>query len=225
MSQRALKKRDQKIEVHQPMYRKHSKYIQRTNGNSKHTTNRISSVENKSYRHQVIKQKCSSTPNLTTIDEDDNDFRNRHELIRSNSESDLSKLRETNVLAHAKSEFHLTSIASTQVASENLIPIMSTCRLHKMTANTRNTNFSLVKQLNGQINNRSTIQVPFASGTNTDHAITSNTFHLPSPPHPATSSKVDCTDSSNIRIPIVGFEVMEERARFTVNFRFQLDFL
>lgn len=222
MSQRALKKRDQswqkcEKEIHQPMCRKpqrthRSKYVRRTTGNDGHTINR---VENKSNRHRIIKQKCSSTPNLTTIDEDDNDFGNRPELLRSHSESDLSRIPESNVLAHAKSEFHLTSIASTQVASENMIQISS--RQNKMPAKSRNKHFPIAKQ---QSNNRSAIQVQLTSEMNTDNAI-----HFPrsflsatAPASSSSSSKFDCTDSANIRIPIVGFEVMEERARFTVNY-------
>lgn len=231
MSQRALKKRDQswqkcEKEIHQPMYRKQaqplfthrSKYIQRPNGNGKHTTNRTC-AENKSNRDCIIKQKCSSTPNLTTIDEDENDFGNRSELQRSHSESDLSRIPESNVLAHAKSEFHLTSIASTQVASESVIPIPS--RQPKTPAKARNKHFSIAKQSN----HRSTIQVQLTGEMNTDDAIASNTFHFPrsllttaAAQASASSSKADCTDSPNIRIPIVGFEVMEERARFTVIF-------
>lgn len=233
MSQRALKKRDyswQKCEkeIHQPMYRKQaqpiithrSKYIQRTNGNgTKHTiTNRLEHKSSHCYRSIVNKQKCSSTPNLTTIDEDDNDFANRSELQRSHSESDLSKIPESNVMAHAKSEFHLTSIASTHVASENMVQI--TNRPSKVPTKSRNKHFSIAKQSNNRL----------TGDVNTDNnAMTSNTFHFPrslrpsaaahTSPTSSSSSKIDCTDSvANIRIPIVGFEVMEERARFTVNF-------
>lgn len=233
MSQRALKKRDytwQKCEreIHQPMYRKQaqptlfthrSKYIQRTNGHgTKHTNTNRSGVEQKSSnRHRtIVKQKCSSTPNLTTIDEDDHDFTNRPELQRSHSESDLSKIPESNVMAHAKSEFHLTSIASTHVASEHMAQI--TNRPNKMPTKSRNKHYSTAKPTN----NRSLNEVMSTdSNTMASHAI-----HFPRSLRPAaaaqtspspSSSKADSTDSANFRIPIVGFEVMEERARFTVN--------
>lgn len=240
MSQRALKKRDQswqkcEKEIHQPMYRKQaqpslfthrSKYVQRTinnERNGKHTTaaNRAC-AENKSNRHRIVKQKCSSTPNLTTIDEDENDFEIQCELQRSHSESDLSKIPDSNVLAHAKSEFHLTSIASTQVASENMISISN--RLQKMQTKTRNKHSSIAKQSN----HRSTIQMQSRAMTADNAlAVAPNTYHysrtaatISAPPPSLSSSSslnFDCTDSANIRIPIVGFEVMEERARFTVN--------
>lgn len=233
MSQRALKKRDytwQKCEkeIHQPMYRKQaqttlithrSKYIQRTNGHcTKHTNTNRSAVEQKSSnRHRnIVKQKCSSTPNLTTIDEDDHDFTNRRELQRSHSESDLSRIPESNVMAHAKSEFHLTSIASTHVASENMVQI--TNRPSKVPTKSRNKHYSTAKPSNNRVPNEA---------MNTDsNTMASHATHFARSLRPATaaqtspsssSSKVDCTDSANFRIPIVGFEVMEERARFTVN--------
>lgn len=252
MSQRALKKRDytwQKCEkeLHQPMYRKQvqplfthrSKYIQRTNGNgTKHTTTAAtatnrSCAEHKSNRHgSIVKQKCSSTPNLTTIDEDDSDFANRSELQRSHSESDLSKIPESNVMAHAKSEFHLTSIASTHVAADEMIEI--TNRQNKVPTKSRNKHFAMVKQSNHK-------RVTSELNHTDNNAMTPNAFHFPRslrpsvaatqtlpPPSPASSSspswKIDCTDSANIRIPIVGFEVMEERARFTVNFILHVTF-
>lgn len=233
MSQRALKKRDytwQKCEkeIYQPMYRKQaqptlfthrSKYIQRTNGlGTKHTTTNRSGVEQKSSnRHRtIVKQKCSSTPNLTTIDEDEHDFTNRPELQRSHSESDLSKIPESNVMAHAKSEFHLTSIASTHVASEHTL--QTTNRPNKVPTKSRNKHHSTAKQ---SINRSPSEAMNTVSNTMATH-----TIHFPRSLRPAaaaqtspssSSSKVDCTDSANFHIPIVGFEVMEERARFTVN--------
>lgn len=234
MSQRALKKRDYtwqkgEKEIHQPMYRKQaaptlfthrSKYIQRSNGNgTKHPPTNRSGVDNKSPIRQrtVVKHKCSSTPNLTTIDEDDHELTHRPELQRSHSESDLSKIPESNVMAHAKSEFHLTSIASTHVASEHIAQI--TNRPNKVPTKSRSKHHFAAKHSQ----NRSSDEPMNTS----NHTVIAHAFHHPRALRPAaaaqtatspsSSSKVDCTDSANIRIPIIGFEVMEERARFTVN--------
>lgn len=228
MSQRALKKRDQnwqkcEKDVHQPMYRKQtqptftqrSKYIQRINGNgSKQTPPRL---ENRSNRHGTAKQKCSSTPNLTTINEDDNDFGHHHELTRSHSESDLTKIPDANVLAHAKSEFHLTSIASTQVPSQSSISHWH----NKMPTKIRQ--FPMAKPLHDRYS-RSQMQMQSSREKKSDNAKTPNKIHFPSANVAAaaaaaasSSSRIDCTDAASIHIPIVGFEVMEERARFTVN--------
>lgn len=233
MSQRALKKRDQnwqkcEKDVHQPMYRKQaqpvftqrSKYIQRINGNgSKQTPPRL---ENRSNRHGTAKQKCSSTPNLTTIDEDDNDFGHHHELTRSHSESDLTKIPDANLLAHAKSEFHLTSIASTQVASQSSISHWH----NKLPA--KNRQFPMAKPLHDRYNRS---QMQSSREKKSDNARSPNKIHFPSANVAATataasssSSRNDCTDAASIHIPIVGFEVMEERARFTVNFNFSFRF-
>lgn len=214
MSQRALKKRGsnllkQEKEIHQ-IYRKQpqalsaqkTKYTQRANANatnSKHIAYKINHIESASQSDNYVSwQKYSSTPNLATIQSEP-----QNEIVRSHSESDLSNIPEANNLMNAKSEFHLKSIASTDVPTLNLHTIdTSTLGDRRFEKNT-----SLNKHIapNGQ-SNSSTVQ----KIRNSQCASSLNSSKFKST---ATTSIVD---TENIRVPIIGYEVMEERARFTV---------
>lgn len=206
MSQRALKKRGsnllkQEKEIHQiyrkqpqPLIAQKTKYTQRANANaanSKHIAYKINHIESANY---VSWQKYSSTPNLATIQSEP-----QNEIVRSHSESDLSNIPEANNLMNAKSEFHLKSIASTDVPTLNLHPInTSTLGDRRFEKNT-----SMNKHIapNGQSNSSTVQKIRNSQCASSKFKST------------ATTSIVD---TENIRIPIIGYEVMEERARFTV---------
>lgn len=221
MSQRALKKRElslqkqqqqqQQDDTHQ-IYRKQpqpqtaqkTKYTQRINSSgvvSKQSPRKANQIVKTNI--SVSKRKFGSTPNLTKP----YDTVHRHQLMRSHSESDLSTIPEANVLVNAKSEFHLKSIASTQVPeqsfnstaqSEHQFKLMNkTIQKHivENQPNNQNKRMSIQSGLSGQ-----------TAGSMTSSASDAST----QPP------TVGFCDTENIRIPIIGYEVMEERARFTV---------
>lgn len=218
MSQRALKKRElslqkqqQQEETHQ-IYRKQpqpqttqkSKYTQRLNATG------VLSKQSSRKPIQIVKtniceskRKFRSTPNLTKT----SDTFHRNQLMRSHSESDLSSIPEANVLVNAKSEFHLKSIASTQVSEQSFSSsihreqpfklVKKSIQKHMMdnSVNNQNKRLSIQSGLSGQ-----------TAGSMTSSASDAST----QPP------TVGFCDTESIRIPIIGYEVMEERARFTV---------
>ncbi|XP_031629874.1 sorting nexin-16 [Contarinia nasturtii] len=231
MSQRALKKRElslqkQEKETHQ-IYRKQAqqqnstlitaqkpKYTQRTHSNSsvlsKNSTviksNQISDKTNIG----VSKQKFYSTPNLASISID-SDSAHFNQVHRSHSESDLSWMPEANALVNAKSEFHLKSIASTQVPS-----------FQSLTTSTPNHHFNSLKNTNVKQQQQQQMESPsnfhskrfsIQSGLSGQTASSMTSSASTDSTQPPT---VGFCDPDNVRIPIVGYEVMEERARFTV---------
>lgn len=221
MSQRALKKREQSLqrqerETHQkyrkqpqPMTTQKSKYTQRTICSSiqnKHSTMKINQSDNPPKSNaQVSKQKFSSTPNLATIIEDD-ELVDRDQLVRSHSESDLTSIPDAKVLIHAKSEFHLQSIQSThlpQLSLQSMFPSVHNVRLAVES--------SPQTCVDGPTNIQSSFKtMPKSVCRQMSSSITSSGSNS------SISSSVKSSNAENIRIPIIGYEVMEERARFTV---------
>lgn len=239
MSQRALKKREhslqkQEKETHQ-IYRKQvqpfnaqqksTKYTQRTanpNSNvlSKSFVIKSNQIDSNRSNISVCKQKFHSTPNLaaasslSSILSTSDSFRrnNQNQLVRSHSESDLSCMpAEANVLMNAKSEFHLKSIASTQVSTQNFQPLTTSTPDHSF--NLAKKNITAVKQpMDTTARNIHAKRMSIQSGhsSQTAGSMTSSASDSTQPP------TVGFCDPDNIRIPIIGYEVMEERARFTV---------
>lgn len=233
MSQRALKKREhnllkQEKETHQ-IYRKQAqplnaqqkptKYTQRTANNS------ISSVLSKSSAmkpHQIDKSKCSmsaskmkfhSTPNLAAATSSSitsilsTDRRKHNHIFRSRSENDLSCMPdEANVLVNAKSEFHLQSISSTQVPTQGFQSLSTITSDRAFNQTKQNT--TVTKPMITQSQNLYAKRIQSGHSSQTAGSMTSSTS--------TQSGNVGFCDSANIRIPIIGYEVMEERARFTV---------
>lgn len=221
MSQRALKKRElslqkqqqqqQQDDTHQ-IYRKQpqpqtaqkTKYTQRIN------TSGVLSKQSPRKANQIVKtnigaskRKFGSTPNLTKP----YDTVHRHQLMRSHSESDLSTIPETNVLMNAKSEFHLKSIASTQVPEQSL---------HSTDHQFKLMNKTIQKHMDNQPNNQNK-RMSIQSGLSGQTAGSMTSSASDASTQPPT---VGFCDTENIRIPIIGYEVMEERARFTVIFEY-----
>lgn len=218
MSQRALKKRELSLQRHEKkthqIYRKQPQPS--TTQKLKHTpwyaplsVNNVLSKNSTTKLHQIdrtnvtnarkVKQKYSSTPNLATINEVD-EFVDRNQLVRSHSESDLSTIPESNVLAHAKSEFHLKSIASTQVPQQKLLSTFSSNH-HAGSGKKSTAKLCAGSQSNLQSMGESNQGIGRMK-------LSASHSNLASP---NTSSNIE-----QIRVPIIGYEVMEERARFTV---------
>lgn len=240
MSQRALKKREhsllkQEKETHQ-IYRKQAqplnaqqkstKYTQRsTNLNSvlsKNSVIKSNQIDNSKSNISLSKKIFHSTPNLTaSILSTTDSFRRKlnNHIVRSHSESDLSSMPdEANVLVNAKSEFHLKSIVSTQVPTQSFQSLSTTT--------SDQSSFSLTKQ-----NSIATKSLTTSTPRNINvKRMSIQSGHSSQTAGSMTSSASDSTqqhiggfcDPENIRIPIVGYEVMEERARFTVRIRFNL---
>lgn len=188
MSQRALKKREhyllkQEKETHQ-IYRKQaqpshkSKYTQRNSG----VVSKSAGIRSNTQLY-ASKRKFSSTPNLSTLDAPN--------IVRSHSESDLSNMTEANAIVNAKSEFHLQSIASTQLNESNYLAAQK----------------KVAARQDHKVNMQSKrLSIQSGASSQTASSMTSSTSE-------PTGGFVDL---ENIRVPIVGYEVMEERARFTV---------
>lgn len=219
MSQRALKKREQSLQKQekkepQQIYRNQlqqlttqkSKYTQRTNSVlSKHSVIKSNQIDNIHKSDiSVSNQKFCSTPNLvSTIDSEDYN----NQLIRSHSESDLTSMLESNPLVNAKSEFHLKSIASTQVPSFQSLP-SSTPNHQRSTKKAIGKQQTMDSPTSSLHSKRLSIQSGFSGQTIS--SMTSSASDSTQPP------TVGFCSTESVRIPIVGYEVMEERARFTV---------
>lgn len=215
MSQRALKKREGNLhrpekETHQiyrkqtqPLTTQKSKYTQRSSANaaiSKYALSKTNHIEGFAKSNiYVSRQKFNSTPNLAT-----NQSQNRNAFARSHSESDLANMPRANALVNAKSEFHLQSIASTDV------PIHLT--MNTSTTSDCGLEIKAPPTQSSATNQRSNgISVQFGGNFQIGNStMNTSTFHL------ATSPTIGIVDTEHIHIPIVGYEVMEERARFTV---------
>lgn len=231
MSQRALKKREsnllkQEKESHQ-IYRKHaqplaaqkSKYTQRIATNtaiSKYAASKANHIESAGKSNiYVSRRKFSSTPNLAS-----NQSEKWNGMSRSHSESDLSNIPEANALVNARSEFHLKSIASTDVPRLNQLKMNTTTfsdrRIERKTLATQQS--------------ASNVQSKSASVQNGGNAQIGGSMNASVVFHSTASPALAIADTEHIHIPIIGYEVMEERARFTVmsqklSFNFDLIFL
>lgn len=233
MSQRALKKRDllnahkQEKEVTAQLYRKqiqpvavhtihNAQRLPHRTATSTSTTpsktiltiaNNVDRSNNSDANSLITsKRKYHSTPNLANVQID--------KVARSQSETNLAELpANENILVNARSEFHLKSIASTEV------PLRDQRAVNRSTS--RSLGGSLSQSIGHQSQQRHQQQEAMKSkrrslqsglSTTSAYSMTSSTSDSTQPP---TSGFVD---SDNIRIPIIGYEVMEERARFTVSF-------
>lgn len=215
MSQRALKKRELSLQRQEKKIRQiyHKQPQPSTTQKFKYpqwyaplSVNNVLGKSSTMKLHQIdrinvpnalkVKQKYSSTPNLTTIREVD-DCVDGNQLMRSHSESDLSKIPESKVLAHAKSEFHLKSIASTRVPQQNLSSTLTSEKYGK-----KSTTKQWTKSQSNLLSMNGSVQ---GIGRMTSSSSQLNLV-----------SSVERSDIEKIHVPIVGYEVMEERARFTV---------
>lgn len=202
----------QEKESHQ-IYRKHaqplvtqkSKYTQRIASNtaiSKYAASKANHIESTGKSNiYVSRHKFSSTPNLAT-----NQSEIWNGISRSHSESDLFNIPEANALVNARSEFHLKSIASTDVP-----------RLNQLTMNT--TTFSdrrIERKTLATQQSASNVQSKIVSVQNGGNAQIGGSMNASAVFHSVASPALAIVDSEHIHIPIIGYEVMEERARFTV---------
>lgn len=242
MSQRALKKRDllnahkQEKEVTAQLYRKQTQPVvahkihnaQRLPHRTATTTPATTALTqandvdrpNDSDANSLItsKRKYHSTPNLTVVQLLSSDLIDK--VVRSLSEADLAKLPvNENKLVNARSEFHLKSIASTEV------PLLEQRAANRYGGrNERSASRSLGRassqsigqqsqQQQQQLNAMQPKRMSLQSGLSATSAY-SMTSSASDSTQPPTSGFVDV---DSIRIPIIGYEVMEERARFTVS--------
>lgn len=221
MSQRALKKRDllnahkQEKEVTAQIYRKltqpvaahKSKNLQRS---PHQITANVDTATNEGDANVLVasKRKYHSTPNLTVSQPLDNHQDSK--IIRAHSESNVNELPvNNNTLVNAKSEFHLKSIVSTEVPLRDQLADRFTARDDYSKRPPMGKSSTPIHQLKAMQSKRMSIQSGLS--TTTACSMTSSASDSTQPP---TSG---FADAENIRIPIIGYEVMEERARFTVN--------
>lgn len=236
----------QEKETHQ-IYRKQAQpfHAQQTKSTAKYTQQRTANSNSGLGKSSVIKsnqidnsnnsniavskQKFYSTPNLATatttdptdaassskLSTTDSFRRNNNHIVRSHSESDLSCMpEEANVLVNAKSEFHLKSIASTQVPTQSFqsLSAVSTSD-HSYNSGKKNTTSSTNTSMETPARNIHAKRMSIQSGLSSQGAGSMTSSASSSTQSPS----VGFCDPDSIRIPIVGYEVMEERARFTVN--------
>lgn len=223
MSQKALKKREllnfskaEKENQHQ-IYRKQpivqkqpTKYLQKATVVS-NTNHFLKESKHSDSSFAVNKHKFYSTPNLTSENQriscanhlHNNQSSGSNTISRAHSESDLSTIPENRILVNAKSEFHLKSIASTQVArSPQHLIAGNKCELTKksLPPQVRNKMHSKQTSTQSEISSRMTNSITSSASDSTQ----------------TQSPTAGFADIENIRVPIIGYEVMEERARFTV---------
>lgn len=219
MSQRALKKREllnlhktqdkqelTTITAAHQIYRKQSqppvqqkqKFIQRNNTNQQRnfTCDQFKQQQQQNTNLLINRRIFNSTPNLTSY--------NYPKIQRSHSDTDIHSIPDANRLVNAKSEFHLKSIASTQVTSTTTpYPILNNRRIESAPKKQTIKSITMPHQSK---------RLSIHSGLSTACSIGSTSTSDSTQPPTSGFADVD-----NIRIPIIGYEVMEERARFTVN--------
>lgn len=218
MSQRALRRRDQMLNTYKQQSRNNQVNSHQNHLDAK-TNEAIDKNGNLNDNGSIAKDKFGSTPNLhetsdviasanasTSTSHVENSLSTNDS---SRSESDLTRLRDETTLMNAKSEFHLKSIASTRVDPLNTRYKNSKRRdrTTKTTPLDQNTSTS------SPLHKMSTRSAPTSSQLTSGSisSILSDSVHVP-----PRSPSIGFADTSAIRVPIVGYEVMEERARFTV---------
>lgn len=155
-----------------------------------------SSTSSSAYTSSTQKQDKSTKDNLSSSNESE-------EFLRGHSESDLTKIPDNNPLVNAKSEFHLKTIVSTKVEHDT----------HERNINNGDgtkklkTSSNRIKLRQQRMPTRNSMMSSMLSGSMAS-SISDR----------ARSQASGFADTENIRIPIIGYEVMEERARFTVCF-------
>lgn len=146
-------------------------------------------------------------------------------LIRSHSDTDVNLIQSennNNRLVNAKSEFHLKSIASTQIVDhhqpESQLNLQKQQQQHQQHQRIelirKQEQQQQLKQQQSQSKMPQSKRLSINSGVSSNTTGCSITSSASDSTHPPTSG---FTDVENIRIPIIGYEVMEERARFTVS--------
>lgn len=174
----------------------------------------------------ISRRAFNSTPNLNNCthlewgDDDDDGDDVTKKLIRSHSDTDVNLIQlennNNNRLVNAKSEFHLKSIASTQITDDHHQP-ESQLNLQKPQQQQHHQRVEIVRK---QQQHQRQSKMPHSKRLSMNSGVSSNTTgcsitsSASDSTHPPTSG---FTDMENIRIPIIGYEVMEERARFTVS--------
>lgn len=190
------------------------KHLANVNKNSTTTTTTTNLATSRRIFH--------STPNLSEIQSIKSDYNQtlqKSSIVRSHSDTDITSIPETNRLVNAKSEFHLKSIASTRVAvAQDQLVVDNRRPSLRNTTSTQIRIGSGARSETRSIGNQSkvTMQSKRSSihsglSSNTVCSITSSASDSTQPP------TTGFADVENIRIPIIGYEVMEERARFTVS--------
>lgn len=211
MSQRALRKRDQMLNTYRQQ-RGNDQHYNHHHKIDRQSEQAIDTNGNLNGNGIIAKDKFGSTPNLLDTSEnasatdaasvstlDVENLLSPNESSRS--ESDLTRLRDKNTLVNATSEFHLKSIASTRV-----VPQPDT---HYVNGNNRRNS---VTKTTPQIK-MSTKSAPASSRITSCSVSSTVSDSVQLPPR---SPSIGFADTSTIRVPIIGYEVMEERARFTV---------
>lgn len=216
MSQRALKKKELSYLQRQER-EQHQLFKQQQQEPNKYPTPKIKLPNqsdgngNLNTNLSKIKHRFSSTPNLLNLSSSEIGPTASESALKigpstlnsSRSESDLSRIPEENNLVNAKSEFHLKSIASKRIRPDTI------------DAN-GNQNHSEQTKKSGKFNQnlpqRSRMSSRSAESSHMTCSITSIMSDTMQPRSPSAGF----ADTDNIRIPIIGYEVMEERARFTV---------
>lgn len=197
MSQRAVKKRDQLHNNHRLEKEQHQsiKQHQQIDGNGN-----INEEESSTIR------RFGSTPNLLENNQNqlvNNSFKMTEShsfgMNSSRSENDLNQLPDDRQMINAKSEFHLKSIVSAHVDSNGN---------HKKKTNGHEDHSPSTTTTNNRRDRVSTISVP----SNCSVTSITSVDRIDGNQSPC----VGFADTTKIRVPIVGYEVMEERARFTV---------
>lgn len=231
MSKRASRRRDQALNT--SFYNEHQPHEQQQHGHQEFDSRPDHTIDdNGNFNEQEIIaiERYGSTPNLndtngngtsSSADASVSSIKLEHSLSTndsSRSESDLSRLRDACTLPKARSELQLQSIASTHVVPES--------DTHLSNGDQSNGNndhsSSSISSSSTKTNDESPLspdeksteiaptnsQMTFCSVSST----VSDTMQLP-----PRSPSIGFADTSTIRVPIIGYEVMEERARFTVN--------
>lgn len=121
---------------------------------------------------------------------------------RGHSETDISKIPENKILVNAKSEFHLKSIASSQLPAVTIGRRSMDAQHQKKSGSYRQFPQRMAKSS--------------VAGSRVSSVTSSNRSEADGQMQ---GSQCGFADTEHIRVPIIGYEVMEERARFTVSLR------
>lgn len=225
MSQKALKKREllnlQRQEREQYQLYQHKQqtqtHVDSFAKNSSETSNLLATKNRFSSTPNIIAGSSTGTEYLADEDKSDNLYMRDdtgdlldQSVVRGHSESDLTRIPENKILVNAKSEFHLKSIASTQVPTASArreVEVSIDGSNHTKTVSGTGTGAGAYKQQQQRkrVSNRSMEGSRIGSLTSSR----SDSAQMQ-------GSQCGFADTDHIRIPIVGYEVMEERARFTV---------
>lgn len=206
MSQRALRKKDQMQHTYKQHYYQHHRQSNRradhaidANGNLNATNDKFGSTPNLVDTNENCSTLADASVSMVNVE---NSLTTKDS---SRSESDLTRLRDETTLVNAKSEFHLKSIASTRVVPQQSSHYNNGIRRDSETKSAINESSPQSKV--------STRSAPSQMTSCSISSTASDSVRVP-----PRSPSIGFADTSTIRVPIIGYEVMEERARFTVHF-------